>query len=743
MFAKKPCLLFFLLFVQSYVQCDGWTTSPFTLDSATASSAAPLVVDVDGNVTSAWLENYSGGDDPQAAFFSNTLQQWMSPQNIAVASAGVSMPQLIVDAFGTVTMVWVEYYNQNNNAYTLFASRSTKGGPWTTPVPLNTDSMINVQGPVSMVVDAQGNVTLAWLAHNAGTSNYGIGTAHFTANIATPPTLYPLLDGVSPHANGSVIPQLVVDQLGYVTAVWQELIGSTYGVQAARLDPAGSAWSAATTLDTPHALNTITPQMVVDASGIVTVVWQEITGPTFTVQAARFVPGVGGAGGSWTTYTTIAPALANAHGSLAPQLIVDAQGSVTAVAVDASLSVWPASFAANASAWTSPGSPLNTGTAFSLTPLSLVADATGIVTIGWVNNAGGQLFIQAARGFSTTWGTAATLDTGNANGSTPVLMVIDASGIVTVSWIEGTSMQAARFVSPAWTSAVTLDGGNLYNLVSPKIVCGPSGAVTVVWQEGPDGGGKYAVQAAHFSPEANAWGSATTLDNGVQVPNAYWSSMTQQLNMVVDLFDNVTAVWLETVDAGVVVQSARFSLQPAVTSLNPNQGPTTGGTSVTITGTHFNAVTNVLFGTQPASSFIVVDSSHITAISPSASVGTVDVTVVTTAGTSPVSGNDQFTYLQAPPASISGKQIENKFLMQADIVNIIQWTAPASGAKPVAYKIYRDTLDTLIGTVVASAPLIFEDHNRVQGVVYTYYVRSVDSNGNLSTPVSISIAPGS
>jgi hypothetical protein len=125
------------LFFCGYLQAE-WTVSPVTIDSGSASSAAPLVVDAQGNVTSAWLENFDPlGDDPQAAFFSLPAQQWASPQAITVAYAGLAAPQVIVDKFGTVTLVWLEFFDESANSTTLFASRSTQGGPWTTPVPLN------------------------------------------------------------------------------------------------------------------------------------------------------------------------------------------------------------------------------------------------------------------------------------------------------------------------------------------------------------------------------------------------------------------------------------------------------------------------------------------------------------------------------------------------------------------------------------------------------------------------------
>jgi len=88
---------------------------------------------------------------------------------------------------------------------------------------------------------------------------------------------------------------------------------------------------------------------------------------------------------------------------------------------------------------------------------------------------------------------------------------------------------------------------------------------------------------------------------------------------------------------------------PVVTSVKPNYGPTTGGTSVTITGNGFTGATGVMFGTTPASSFRVTSATRITATSPAETAGTVDITVTTFAGTSATSPADKFTFTSGIP----------------------------------------------------------------------------------------------
>ncbi|MEU8822293.1 IPT/TIG domain-containing protein [Streptomyces sp. NPDC048636] len=83
---------------------------------------------------------------------------------------------------------------------------------------------------------------------------------------------------------------------------------------------------------------------------------------------------------------------------------------------------------------------------------------------------------------------------------------------------------------------------------------------------------------------------------------------------------------------------------PALTSVVPNQGPTAGGTTVTLTGSGLLGATSVLFGATPATSFTVVSATQITATAPPGS-GTVQITVTTPGGTS---NGVPFTYVPQP-----------------------------------------------------------------------------------------------
>ena len=113
----------------------------------------------------------------------------------------------------------------------------------------------------------------------------------------------------------------------------------------------------------------------------------------------------------------------------------------------------------------------------------------------------------------------------------------------------------------------------------------------------------------------------------------------------------VIAVALMLLGVGTVgtanVASAARSKLPSIKVITPQHGPVAGGTTVEIIGRNFGGVTNVSFGGTPSSLVTPVSQNAVLALSP-AGVGTVDITVTASAGTSLVVPADEFTYVTTP-----------------------------------------------------------------------------------------------
>jgi hypothetical protein len=96
------------------------------------------------------------------------------------------------------------------------------------------------------------------------------------------------------------------------------------------------------------------------------------------------------------------------------------------------------------------------------------------------------------------------------------------------------------------------------------------------------------------------------------------------------------------------------ALTPAVGAVAPRAGPTSGGRSVTITGSGFLNATGVSFG-GAAASFSVNSDASVAATPPGGAAGSVvDVQVTTAAGTSSTCAADSFTYVFPGDANAYG-----------------------------------------------------------------------------------------
>lgn len=72
---------------------------------------------------------------------------------------------------------------------------------------------------------------------------------------------------------------------------------------------------------------------------------------------------------------------------------------------------------------------------------------------------------------------------------------------------------------------------------------------------------------------------------------------------------------------------------PAVTSVSPNLGELAGGVPLTVTGTGFTGATGGTIGGVALTSFLVVNDTTITAITPAKAAGTYDVAIAAPGGT--------------------------------------------------------------------------------------------------------------
>ena len=106
--------------------------------------------------------------------------------------------------------------------------------------------------------------------------------------------------------------------------------------------------------------------------------------------------------------------------------------------------------------------------------------------------------------------------------------------------------------------------------------------------------------------------------------------------------------WYNSGNDAFLLLAPGFTPAPRIISVSASIGPSTGGTTVTISGTGLTGATAVDFGTVPAASYAVSSDDAITAVTPSTVPGTVDVTVTTAGGTNAPTPTFPFTFAGRP-----------------------------------------------------------------------------------------------
>ena len=157
--------------------------------------------------------------------------------------------------------------------------------------------------------------------------------------------------------------------------------------------------------------------------------------------------------------------------------------------------------------------------------------------------------------------------------------------------------------------------------------------------------------------------------------------------------------------------------RPAITSISPSSGVTSGGTAVTIHGTGFTGATAVLFGSAPATAISVQSAKVIVAISP-AGVGTVSISVTTPGGTSPLAAGAQFAFTAPASPAGAGSPFVDPGLSAQLVSNLLSVLTSATSPDAIEAQDIIMRRIALEGDVVGSRiPPLLDDITKFGGMI--------------------------
>jgi len=201
-------------------------------------------------------------------------------------------------------------------------------------------------------------------------------------------------------------------------------------------------------------------------------------------------------------------------------------------------------------------------------------------------------------------------------------------------------------------------------LAGPALAAGPPSVTKVEPGKGPAAGGTtvtitgtnfVGVQSVKFGGEKKA--ASFTVNSETSI-----TAVSPELTSLTSAKVAVTVTTLEGTSPETA--AGKFVYEPAVSEVRPASGLSAGGTKVTVTGRGFRAtalpgeaehglwVQGVFFGATQTLGEVSPFGEEIAVTAP-AGTGTVDVTVHTQGGISPITPADQFSYTPGAPIAIT------------------------------------------------------------------------------------------
>ena len=207
-----------------------------------------------------------------------------------------------------------------------------------------------------------------------------------------------------------------------------------------------------------------------------------------------------------------------------------------------------------------------------------------------------------------------------------------------------------------------------------------------------------AAGAAGHSTTHTAWGSVTWDFTATVVSDALLSSA-PTVDPAFSATDANGNQIYNSANNAYLVYGPGFAPPPRVTGISATEGPTAGGTSVTISGTGLTLASAVNFGSTAVTALTITGDTSITVSSPPEGAGTVPVTVTSPGGTGAPDPDLQFTFV-APP-TVTGLSPDNGGINGGTYVtitgtNLSTTTAVQFGDSPAGFWVNSDTSLTAI-----------------------------------------------
>ena len=403
-------------------------------------------------------------------------QAFSTPKNISNNSDYSFTPQAAVYGGSNIYAVWED--DTNNNSNILFSRSTDSGATFSAPMNLSKSSGYSFNPRIA--VDAFGSINVVWEDNTPG--NQDIFFSRSTDGGAT----FTAPKNLSNDHPDSVDPQVALDASGNINVVWRNR-DITFGIFYARSTDGGANFSTPVNL-AANVSGSLAPQVALETNGNIDVVWQDDFNSQSDVSFSR----------SADKGLTFSAAKSLSSKSFAPQISVDAKANinVTWLSNSAAAGTLDVFFSRSTDSGVTFSNPKNisNGPADSGNP-QVGGDQNGNIFVAWnrmvppsVNN---DIFFSRSTDGGITFSAPMNLSN-NTGDSTSACLTVDASGNVNVSWLDTTPGNSQVLFSQSVDHGVTFSPAqNLSNdagyAADVQMAADSQGNLNVVWDDDASG----------------------------------------------------------------------------------------------------------------------------------------------------------------------------------------------------------------------------------------------------------------
>jgi hypothetical protein len=403
-------------------------------------------------------------------------QAFSTPKVIFNSTDPSSTPQVAVDGAGTIYVVWVD--TATSNSTIQFSQSSDGGGSFSAPqnVSGTTGSSTNPR----LFVDAQGGVNVVWVNNAPGNNDIFFSRSAAAGGSFSTPV------NVSNDAADSLSPQLAVDASGNISVVW-ESDSTPFGVLYSHSMDGGTSFSPPLDLAT-NTGGSFGAQISVGTDGSINVVWEDDTNTASNISFSRSTD----QGGSFSPAKTLSTNLVD---STEAQIALDASGNIDVIWADRTSGIFNIFFSRSTDQGANFSGPTNlsNGPANSL-HAQIGADATGGVYVVWQQNVAADFNnrdIFLARSSDGVNFLNPTNLSNNLGNSTNAWITVDSTGAINLTWQDTTPGFNNIFFARSQDAGASFLTQNLSNdsgsSSDAQIAADKSGNLNVVWSDNASG----------------------------------------------------------------------------------------------------------------------------------------------------------------------------------------------------------------------------------------------------------------